>query len=148
MTLLAYPFFRQAAHVIGQTLRFGGAVRTATLQEAMPALIGDLGAVRAACKRVTFSLRNWGILVDGEKRYDYVAREPRLRLSTPELECWLLAAALDAHPAESMPFEDLLHLPELFPFEIGLTAHNARSCALLSVDRQGGGWDMVRASQG
>jgi hypothetical protein len=74
--------------------------------------------------------------------------EPWLRLSTPEIECWLLAAALDAHPAESMPFEDLLHLPELFPFEIGLTAHHARTCALLSVDRQGGGWDLVGVRSG
>ena len=144
MTLLTYPFFRQAAEVIGQMLRFGGAVRTATLQERIPTVLGSLGAVRDACKRVTFSLRNWGILVDGDKRYSYTVREPRLRLSGPEMECWLLAAALRAHPAESMPFEDLVHLPELFPFEIGLTARGMSECELLEVHRQGGGWDMVR----
>jgi len=143
LTLLTYPFFRQAAQVIGQTLRFGGAVRTSTLQEKMPAVLGDLGALQAACRRMTFSLRNWGLLVDGRQRYAYVAREPRPRLSSLEMECWLLAAALRAHPADTLPFEDLVRLPELFPFELTLSARDARHCALLEVQRSGGGWDMV-----
>lgn len=147
MTLLAYPFFRQAAQIIGQTLRFGGAVRTATLQEKMPQIVGDLGAVRAACKRVTFSLRNWGILVDGAKRYEYVAREPRLQPSQGELACWMLAASLEAGPANQLPLRDLVRAPELFPFEMDVTAQSLNACRLLDVQRTGGGWDVVAMSE-
>ena len=143
LTLLAYPFFREGVRIIGQSVRFGGSVRTATLQEQMPAVVGGLGAVHDACTRITFSLRNWGILAEGDTRHHYVAREPRLALSTPELECWLLADALRAHPAESLPFGDLAQLPELFPFALGLSARAARDCDLLQVHRSGGGWDMV-----
>lgn len=148
LTLLTYPFFRQAAQIIGQTLRFGDSVRTATVQEKMPALVGSLGAVYDACRRVTYSLQDWGILVDGPKRYHYVMREPRLSPSTPELTCWLLAAALRAHPAETLPFEDLLRLPELFPFTLTLPVATARQSPLLEVQRSGGGWDMVALARG
>lgn len=148
LTLLAYPFFREGARIIGQSLRFGGEVTTATLQEQMPAVVGGLGAVHDACKRITFSLRDWGILVDGTRRYQYVGREPRLTPSSTELACWLLAAALSAHPAESLPFEDLVHLHELFPFDIALTVRAAMGCDLLQVHRSGGGWDMVTLAAG
>ena len=143
LTLLAFSFFREGVRIVGQALRFGGSVRTATLQEQMPAVVGGLGAVHDACTRITFSLRSWGILAEGDRRHQYVAREPRLALSTPELECWLLADALCAHPAESLPFGDLAQLPELFPFALGLSARAARDCDLLQVHRSGGGWDMV-----
>ncbi len=48
--------------MIGQTLRFGDPVLTATLQTRMPAAIGGFGALHDACKRVIFSLRDWGAL--------------------------------------------------------------------------------------
>jgi hypothetical protein len=37
------------------------------------------------------------------------------------LEAWLLAIALSVHPAEELPFADLLRLPELFPFRFAIS---------------------------
>lgn len=147
LALVAYPFFRQGTELVGRTLRFGGTVRTSTLQEQLPATLGNLGALSGACKRITFSLRQWGLLVDGEKRFEYVAREPLLQPSSEPLQCWLLAAALTAHPSEALAYDDLVHLPELFPFEIELTARAARRCALLQVHRSGAGYDMVLVAE-
>lgn len=143
LALLAYSFFREAAAQIGRTLRFGTAVRTATLQREMPAIIGDLGGAFDACRRVTSSLRNWGLLVNGEKRFEYVARQPLLRPSTPDLTGWLLAAALRARPADALPLADLVRLPELFAFDAVLSAREAADHPLLSVRREASGWDMV-----
>jgi hypothetical protein len=144
MALLAYPFFRQAAEVVGQTLRFGGLVHTGILRERMLARIGSLGALADACKRVTFSLRDWGLLVEAGVRQRYQAPEPRLRPS-PEVGCWLLAAALKAHPAAGLAAEDALNLPELYAFDVA--GWDLRACALLEVTRQGGGYDMVRVRE-
>ena len=144
MTMASYPFFRQACAIIGQTLRFGDSIRTATLQKSLPATIGGMGALHDACKRVTFSLRNWGILADGTRRYEYVQNDPPITPSSASLACWLLAAALSAHPAETMPLPDLQSLPELFPFHIAVTRQDIKASPLLDVFRSGGGWDTVR----
>lgn len=148
LTLIAYPFFRQGTELVGRTLRYGNSVRTSTLQDQLPRDIGNVGSLRDACKRITFSLREWGLLVDGAKRNEYVSREPRVRPSTEALQCWLLAAALAAHPSEALPYDDLAHLPELFPFQIDLSAHGARRCPLLQVVRSGAGYDMVVLAEG
>jgi hypothetical protein len=59
------------------------------------------------------------------------------------LETWLLACALHAHPAEELPFADLVRLPELSPFHFAVTVEELRSHARFVVQRQGSGWDMV-----
>jgi len=143
MTLMAYSFFRRGVVAIGQRLRFQPSVRTGDVREALLAQVGNLGAVKDAAKRITFSLRNWGLLVDAGKRYHYTVREPRLRASSEALECWLVAAALQAHPAESLPLDDLLNLPELFPFELASARAGLRQCDLVDVQRLGGDWDAV-----
>ncbi len=68
---------------------------------------------------------------------------PRLRVG---LEVWLLACALRAHPAEELPFADLVRLPELFPFRLTARVEDLRQRPGLAVQRQGSGWDMVRTS--
>jgi hypothetical protein len=145
LTLMAFPFFREGARIVGQRLRFGGAVRTDEVRQQLLASLGNLGAAADAVKRIIFSLRNWGLLEDSGRRYAYQACEPRMALGTPDVERWLLAAALTAHPADELPFADLVRLPELFAFEFSLRPYDlAGASSLLDVYRSGGGWDAVR----
>lgn len=144
MTLLAYSFFRQGAAIIGQRLRFGGSICTADVREGLMAKLGNLGAVKDASERIVFSLRDWGLLVDAGKRHHYTVREPKVALAHDGLECWLLAAALRAHPAEELPLQDLIALPELFAFWVQADLARVGACDLLEVVRLGGGWDAVR----
>jgi len=140
LTLLAYPFFRLGAYLIGQQLRFGGATRLSALQERMLAQMGAMGAVAAACKRILFSLRDWGLLVPAQQPYTYRAREPRLRPGEPELVQWLLAAVLAAHPSHDLPLADLLALPELFGFDLPVQPADLRGSDLLQVYSTPSGW--------
>jgi hypothetical protein len=71
----------------------------------------------------------------------------RFDASTPDLEAWLLAAALTAHPAHDLPLEDLLRLPELFPFRFTVNADLLRRSGWFEVYRQGSGWDMVALAE-
>lgn len=64
-------------------------------------------------------------------------------LFEPALEEWLLAVALTAHPADELPFADLVRLPELFPFRFGLNVDQLRRSPRFDVYRQGSGWDAV-----
>ena len=144
LTLLRYDFFRLGAMIIGQLSAYSDELTPADVKKRVFAEIGQLGAADKATERVIFSLRNWGILVDGERRAAYRPLRHTLGASSRTIEEWLLAAALTAHPAEELPFNDLIRLPELFPFRFTLGVDDLRGSRLFEVHRQGLGWDMVR----
>ena len=144
LTLLAYPFFREVTAVIGQLGRHEDAITPAIVKQRMIAARGQLGSLEKAVERVVASLRNWGVLTESDQRFAYTPQRQALSASSTDLEAWMLACALRAHPAEELPFADLLHLPELFPFCFTVGAGDLRQRPRFSVHRQGGGWDMVR----
>jgi len=152
LTLLYYPFFRACAVVIGQISRQAGAVTTRLVKQRLAAERGALGSLDRSVQRVVASLRNWGVLAESEpgpererrKRHAYTPRRQAFPASSVDLEAWLLACALRAHPAEELPFADLLRLPELFPFSFTLSVDHLRAYPGFVVQRQGAGWDTVR----
>ncbi|NTV11870.1 MAG: glycine cleavage system aminomethyltransferase GcvT, partial [Zoogloea sp.] len=87
-------------------------------------------------KRVIFTLRNWGILAETDQRYVYRPLRRTLDTAFPALEEWMLAAVLTAHPAEELPFDDLVRLPELFPFRFTIGVDQIRKSARFEVHRQ------------
>ncbi len=146
LTLLYYPFFREVTAAIGQLARYEDHITPAMVKQRMISGRGQLGSLEKAVERIMFSLRNWGILTASDQRYAYAPQRQTFPASSNDLETWLLACALRAHPAEELPFADLLHLPELFPFRFTLTVDHLRAHPWFIVQRQGAGWDMVRRS--
>lgn len=143
LTLLAYPFFRLGALAIGQQSQFVDTISPKDVKKRLTADLGQLGALEKACERIVFSLRDWGILTASKQRYAYAPRRHALVTSNRQLELWLLAVALTAHPAEELLFTDLTHLPELFPCTFSVTVEDLRRSSSFEVHRQGIGWDMI-----
>lgn len=143
LALVYYPFFRDCAAVIGQLGRYEEPVTNHVLIRRLIADMGQLGSLERAAQRVTSSLRDWGLLVDGGARYTYTPCLHALAASHIDLEIWLLACILQAHPAEALPFADLVRLPELFPFRLTVTVDHLRAHPWFIVRREGAGWDMV-----
>ena len=146
LTLLYYPFFREVTAAIGQLARYEDHITPAMVKQRMISGRGQLGSLEKAVESIMFSLRNWGILTASDQRHAYAPQRQIFPASSTDLETWLLACALRAHPAEELPFADLLHLPELFPFRFTLTVDHLRVHPWFVVQRQGAGWDMVRRS--
>jgi hypothetical protein len=146
LTLLYYPFFRECVIVIGQLSRHENAVTTKVIKQRLVAGRGQLGSLSRAAQRVVASLRNWGILTASGQRHVYMPQRQVFPASHIELQAWLLACALRAHPAEELPFADLLRLPELFSFCFTLTVDHLRAHPWFVVQRQGAGWESVRAA--
>ena len=88
-------------------------------------------------------MRDWNILAPAAKQYAYTPRRQVFRTEQKELQLWLLSAALIAHPAEELPFSELVRLPELFPFCITIGVQDMRESDHFEVNRQGMNWDMV-----
>jgi hypothetical protein len=146
LTLLAYPFFRDVTAAVGQLGRIAESVTPAAIKGRLIAGYGQLGSLEKAVERVMFSLRDWEALVPAEQRYTYALQRRAFGASDPNVEAWLLACALQAHPAEELPFADLLRLPELFPFRFTLTVDHLRAHPRFRVQRQGAGWYAVRGA--
>ena len=144
LTLLSYPFFRECVAAIGQFSRIEGAITNRVIKQRLAAERGHLGSLDRSVERVVASLRNWGILTASDQRFTYAPQRQPLSASSTDLEVWLLACALHAHPAGELPFADLLRLPELFPFRFTLDVEDLRQHPHFAVQRQGAGWDMVR----
>jgi hypothetical protein len=147
LALLYYSFFREVTAAIGQLGRYEDQVTPAMVKQRLISGRGQLGSLEKAVERIMFSLRNWGILTESDQRYAYAPQRQVFPASSVDLEAWLLACALRAHPAEELPFADLLRLPELFPFRFTLTVDHLRTHPRFAVQRQGAGWDMVRSAQ-
>jgi len=144
LTALYYSFFREVTAAIGQLGRQEDNITPAMVKQRLIARRGQLGSLEKAVERIMFSLRNWDVLTDSGQRYAYVPKRQAFSTSSADLEAWLLACALRAHPAEELAFADLLHLPELFPFRFTLAVDHLRTHPWFVVQRQGAGWDMVR----
>ena len=142
LTLIYYPFFRQCTTLIGQISRVQDKVTRQLVKNRLAGDLGHLGSLNRAAERVMASLLDWDILSD-LGRNEYKAEVSRLAIEYKDVEAWLLACALDAHPADELPFSDLLNLPELFPFQFSITLDDLRHRKEFSVQRQGG-WEMVR----
>ncbi|TAK24619.1 MAG: hypothetical protein EPO26_05220 [Chloroflexota bacterium] len=144
LTLLYYPFVRDAAAAIGQIALHHDTVTPALVKQRVAADRGQLGSLAIAVERILYSLRNWNVLSVSDRRYVYVPRRGAFATADVGLQCWLLACALRAHPAEELPFPDLPRLPELFPFRYTATVEDLRKSPCLEIQRQGSGWDSVR----
>ena len=144
MTLLVYDFFRLGVSIVGQMSRYSDVLTPKDVKQKVMAEMGQLGAIEKATERILFSLRNWGILVDADQRYTYKPLRRHFTASSLQLEEWMLAVALTAHPAEEYAFADLLRLPALFPFQFSVGVDQLRQSRRFAVQRQGLSWDMVR----
>jgi hypothetical protein len=143
LTLLYYDFFREVAAAIGQIGRIEDHITPAMVKQRLISGRGQLGSLEKAVERVMFSARDWGMLSKTDERYTYAPQRQAFSASNTSVEAWLLACALHAHPAEELPFADLVHLPELFPFQFTLSVDHLREDTRFLVQRQGSGWDMV-----
>lgn len=143
MTLAAYDFFRLGVITIGQLSRYQETITPKEVKQRLVADLGQMGSLDNAADRILFTLRNWGILAETEKRHAYRPLRGQFVASDPALEEWLLAAALTAHPASELPFADLVRLPELFPFRVTVGVDQLRRSERFDVFRQGSGWDAV-----
>lgn len=144
LTLVYYPFFREVVAAIGRATRYDETVTPGVVKQRLIAERGHLGSLDKAVERVFFSLRDWGVLVESRARYVYRAQRDMFKASSLDLQLWLLACGLHAHPGQAIVYADLIRLPELFPFHFTVSLDEIRRSCGFEIQREGAGWDMVR----
>lgn len=142
LTLVSYPIFWRCVGAIGQAGRTKEFITRRSIKERLSGEYGHFGSLDRSVERIMASLTDWGALerTEGKKEYCIVTRKFR---SSEALQSWLLTCALQAHPSDAIPFNDLVRLPELYPFNFTIGIEDLRSDQRFVVQRQGGRLDMV-----
>jgi len=147
MILAQYPFFRSCVASIGQVARTEDQVTRVEIKKRIARELGNLGGNERAIERLFVTLTDWGVLLPDEMNKTFTIQRRRFSTAKVELERWLLSCALQAYPAANIPFNDLLALPELFPFRFTVQVSDLRASPAFEIDQQGLDLVIVQAAR-
>ncbi len=142
MTALAYPFFRDTTEVVGRLLALQDDFTSAQVQSRMLTTWGDRATTKEAAKKLINTLVDWEVLRTTKTRGHFLLAR-KMTASLPELQLWLLEALLRASTAEEIEAQQLLRVPESFPFNLGVGIADLRRYDGFNIHRQGLDMDMV-----
>lgn len=142
MTTLAYPFFRDLAEVIGRILTLQNDITTAQVQARMKAAWGDRATSKEAAQKLITGMVDWEIL-RATKTKGHFLRARKMTTAVTDLQLWLLEAMIAASATREIEAQQLLRLPELFPFAFTVSVGDLRKHEGLHIHRQGLDMDMV-----
>lgn len=143
--LATYPFFRDAADAAGRLLLLQECVSLAQIQRRVAERWGQRSTTERAAQRIVRSWIEWGVLRESKQRGTYIASKP-IELSGL-LASWTVEAVLVGADADSQAVAQVRKAPQLFPFEIKVSAHELRRTHRLVVHRQGVDEDVVMLSR-
>jgi hypothetical protein len=96
MTLLAYPFFRDAAEVVGRLLALQDDFTTAQVQTRLVTTWGDRATSKVAAQKLLNTFTDWEVLRSTKAKGHFLLAR-KMTASIPELQLWLLEAMLAAN---------------------------------------------------
>jgi hypothetical protein len=142
MAALAYPFFRDTAEIVGRLLALQDEFTTAQVQDRMVMTWGDRSTTKEAVQKLITSLVDWEVLQSTQSKGHFLSTR-KTTASIPELQLWLIEALLGAGTADEIEVQQLLRLPELFPFTLNVGIADLRRHTHFTIYRQGLDMDMV-----
>ena len=142
MTALAYPFFRDIAEIVGRLLALQDDFTTAQVQGRMLTTWGDRATSKEAAQKLITTLVDWEVLRSTKTKGHFLLAR-KMTASIPDLQLWLLEALLAASAADEIEAQQLLRLPEAFPFSLSVSVADLRRHEGFNIHRQGLDMDMV-----
>lgn len=147
MMVGTYPIFTDVAASAGRLLTLQGTFSLSQLTRRLVATWGERSTLTRAAQRIVRSMIQWDVLRDTETRGMY-ERVPGMRTVDPDIAPLLVEALLIDAEETSLPFEQLVSHPALFPFQLDVNAGVVRDAPQFQVHRQGLDSDVVEIRQG
>jgi len=142
MSALAYPFFRDTAEIVGRLLALQDDFSTAQVQARLLTSWGDRATSREAAQKLITALVDWDVLRSTKIKGNFLLAR-KIKASIPDLQIWLIEALLMASVADEIEAQQLLRLPESFPFTISVGVTDLRKYEGFDIHRQGLDMDMI-----
>ena len=142
MAAVAYSFFHDLAEVIGRILTLQDDITNAQVQTRLKTAWGDRETSKEAAGKLITSMVDWEVLrATKTKGHFLLAR--KVTTAVTDLQLWLLEAMLSASASDEIEAQQLLRLPELFPFALTVSVGDLRKHEGFNIHRQGLDMDMV-----
>ncbi len=116
LTVLAYPFFRHIASVVGRLGRLEPTFSAAKVHKRLVGEYGDTAMVERARRRVMQTLTDWGMIESADEKGVYRVA-PQRTISDLRVQRWLTQITLQANGAATRQIEGLTAPPEMFPWD-------------------------------
>lgn len=142
MAIACYPVFSDVAATAGRLLALQDTFSLAQLTKRMVAQWSERPVLVKSTQRIIRSLVDWGALADTATKGIY-GRVPKPLPVSKEIALLLCEALLIDNEHHSLPGNQLLDHPALFPFTHSLTLSDIREQAIFDVHRQGVDGDMI-----
>jgi hypothetical protein len=146
MAALAYPFFRDLAEVIGRMLTLQDDFTTIQVQSRLTATWGDRATSKEAAQKLITSLVDWEVLRSTKTKGHFLLTR-KMTTTVTDLQLWLLEAMLGASKSDEIEAQQLLRLPESFPFSFTVSVGDLRNHEGFNIHRQGLDMDMAAVRQ-
>ncbi len=147
MMVATYPIFTDVASATGRLLALQGSFTLAHLTRRLVSTWGERSTLERAAQRIVRSMIQWGVLRDTGTRGMYEA-VVRRRAVSPAVGTVLLEALLVDAEETSIPLDQLIGHPALFPFDVDVNASHVRRASQFRVHRQGLDSDFVELLAG
>jgi len=136
MAIASYPVFSDVAATAGRLLALQDTFSLAQLTKRMVAQWSERPVLVKSTQRIIRSLVDWAALADTENKGVY-RRAPKILPVSKEIALLLCEALLLDNEHHSLPANQLLDHPALFPFTLSLTLADLREEPAFDVHRQG-----------
>lgn len=147
MMVGTYPLFTDAASAVGRLLILQGRFTLAHLTRRLVESWGERSTLERAGQRVVRSMVQWGVLRDTEFHGVYET-VPRRRMVDSAVGMVLVEALLVDAEGASVPFDQLIGHPAIFPFDLHVHAGHIRGASQFRVHRLGLDADFVELQGG
>jgi len=142
MMIGTYPVFTDVAAAAGRLLALQGSFTLSHLTRRLVGTWGERSTLARAAQRVVRSMVQWGVLEDTATRGMYRAAARRQTVG-PAVGLLLVEALLIDAEESSIPLDQLVGHPSLFPFTVAVNAGHVRAAPQLQVHRHGLDTDIV-----
>ncbi len=136
MCELAYPFYLDAAGIVGRAVRLQDEVRLAAVRSRLTERWGARGTMPPASQRLLQMWARWGVLGSTEETGCY--RSVPLRPVGPVSARLLAEIRVLAEPNGAVDLDDLQRAPDLFPFLLPELRPLLAGSDVLQLNREGG----------
>ncbi len=116
LTVLAYPFVRHIASVVGRLSRLEPTFTVAQVHKRLVREYGDTALVERARRHVIRTFTDWGMIEPADRKGAY-RMAPQRTICDLRVQRWLMQITLQAHAGATRQMEGLTAPPEMFPWD-------------------------------
>lgn len=137
MLLLAYPIFFDIAESIGKLFSLQDEFSTPMVKRRIYEKWGKRSTLEYAIGRIIRSIRDWGIIEQGEKHGLY-KKNGKIDFIDKDIQVLLLKTYLIASQKNRIDYANIGYIPALFPFHVDIKLNDIQDIAQFKINNMGG----------